>query len=84
MWMIKKITRAVFKSYYKSVEKFIDRPVATQEKIFSYLLEHGRNTLYGAEHQFGDIQTVSGFQKRVPVSGYGDLRPYLDKIIKDK
>ncbi len=82
--MIKQITRAVFKSYYKSVEKFIDHPVATQEKIFSYLLEHGRNTLYGAENQFGDILTVSDFQKKVPVTSYEDLRPYLDKIIRDR
>ena len=82
--MIKQITKAVFKSYYKSVEKFIDHPVAAQEKIFSYLLEHGKNTLFGAENQFGEIQTVSDFQKRVPVSTYEDLRPYLDKIIKHR
>ncbi len=82
--MIKKITRAVFRSYYKAVEKFIDNPADIQEKTFSYLLEHGRNTLYGAENQFDGIQTISDFQKRVPVSTYEDLRPYLNKIIIDK
>ncbi|MDO5664284.1 MAG: GH3 auxin-responsive promoter family protein [Bacteroidia bacterium] len=82
--MIKQITRAVFKSYYKSVEKFIDNPIGTQEQTFSYLLEHGRNTLFGYENQFNNIQTISDFQKRVPISAYENLRPYLNKIIVEK
>jgi hypothetical protein len=82
--MIKQITRAVFRSYYNSVEKFIDHPHATQEKILNYLLEHGRNTRYGSEHQFDEIHSVSDFQRRVPVTTYEDLRPYLNKIIREK
>ena len=82
--MIKQITRAVFRSYYNSVEKFIDHPHATQEKILNYLLEHGRNTRYGSEHQFDEIRSVSDFQRRVPVTTYEDLRPYLNKIIREK
>lgn len=79
--MIKKIAKAVFNNYYKSVEKFMADPMGTQEQNFSYLIEHGKNTFFGYENQFDDIKTISRFQQKVPVSGYENLRPYLDKII---
>ena len=82
--MIKQITRAVFKSYYKSVEKFMNDPIGTQTQNFANLIEHGRNTLFGAENQFDNIKSIADFRKKVPVAAYEDLRYYLDKIIIDK
>ena len=79
--MIKQITRAVFKSYYKSVEKFMNDPMGTQAQNFAYLIEHGRNTLFGAENQFDNIKSIADFRQKVPVASYENLRPYLDKII---
>lgn len=84
MTVIKKITKAIFNKYYRSVEDFIDRSSSVQEENLSYLLEHGRNTLIGSEYNFDKIDGISEFQKRVPVFRYEDLRPYLDKIIIDK
>ena len=82
--MIKQITRAVFKSYYKSVEKFMNDPMGTQAQNFANLIEHGRNTLFGAENKFDNIKSIADFRKKVPVAAYEDLRYYLDKIIIDK
>ena len=82
--MIKQITRAVFKSYYKSVEKFMDDPMGTQAQNFANLIEHGRNTLFGSENQFDNIRSIADFQQKVPVAAYENLRPYLDKIIVNK
>lgn len=84
MTVIKKISKAIFNKYYRSVEDFIDRSSSVQEENLSYLLEHGRNTLIGSEYNFDKIDGISEFQKRVPVFRYEDLRPYLDKIIIDK
>lgn len=84
MILIKKITQAVFKKYYRAVEEFIDNPVSVQESNFSYLLEHGRNTLIGSEFNFDHIKGISDFQNNVPIFRYEDLRPYLDKIIIEK
>lgn len=82
--MIKQITRAVFKAYYKSVEKFMEDPMGAQAQNFAYLIEHGRNTLFGAENQFDNIKSIADFRQKVPVSAYEDLRPYLDRIIIEK
>ncbi|MDO5522945.1 MAG: GH3 auxin-responsive promoter family protein [Bacteroidia bacterium] len=82
--MIKKIARTVFTNYYKSVEKFMADPMGTQAQNFAYLIEHGRNTLFGAENQFDKIKSIADFRQKVPVSAYENLRPYLDKIIVEK
>ena len=84
MIVIKKITQAIFRKYYNAVEEFIQNPILTQERNFNYLLDHGRNTLIGSEHQFDRIKTISDFQKNVPIFRYEDLRPYLEKIIVNR
>jgi hypothetical protein len=59
-------------------------PIGTQTQNFANLIEHGRNTLFGAENKFDNIKSIADFRKKVPVAAYEDLRYYLDKIIIDK
>lgn len=82
--MIRKITRSILTSYYRPVEKFVKDPLGTQEKTLDYLLEHGRDTLYGTEHHFDRVSNASDFRTHVPVITYEYLRRYLDQIIVDK
>jgi hypothetical protein len=82
--MIQKIARLILTSHYKSVEKFVADPTGTQQQVLSYLLKHGKNTLYGAEYEFDTIKNEDDFRTKVPVIAYENLRPYLDKIIVEK
>lgn len=82
--MLNKIAGSVIKSYYNPIEKFLEDPIGTQEKMFSILLEHGQNTLFGEEHRLSEVKNISRFQQNVPISSYENLRPYLDKIIIKK
>ncbi len=82
--MIKKIARSILTSYYKPVEIFLADPLGTQQKTLLYLLEHGKNTLYGKKNGFQNVKDYAGFRSKVPVIGYEELRPYLEKIIIDK
>jgi Coenzyme F390 synthetase len=70
-----------FSFYLKEIERFIEKPIETQEKVFRYLIENGRNSLYGQEHGFEAIRTQDDFRKRVPVIRYEELKPYVEKII---
>ena len=79
--MIQKIARTILTSYYKPVESFIANPLDTQQKTLKYLIEHGRNTLYGEKMNFGNVQNGKDFSTKVPIIAYEDLRPYLDDII---
>ncbi len=82
--MIRKIARSVLTSYYKPVKKFLEDPIGTQQNNLDYLLEHGRNTLYGKEHNFASVTNETQFAEKVPITAYEDLRPYLDKIIVEQ
>jgi len=82
--MIRKIARSILTSYYKPVEKFIEDPLGTQQRTLSYLLEHGRNTLYGNEKHFEWVRDEADFSMKIPLMAYEDLRSYLDRIIVDK
>ena len=39
------------------------------------------NTLFGADHHFGDINSVADFHQAVPVRDYEALTPYINKVV---
>lgn len=82
--MINSIVHKVLDFKYRQVEKFISNPIESQEKVLSYLLKNGKDTLYGNKYNFNSIRNKDDFRKKVPVAHYEDLRPYLDKIIIEK
>jgi hypothetical protein len=82
--MITNIAHKYLDFKYKEVAGFINKPICTQEKILSYLLRNGAQTLIGRQYNFSSSKNKDDFRKRVPVFHYEDLRPYLDKILIDK
>lgn len=80
---IKSIAAKIFaRKIYKQTLKWAQKPVETQQKIFKNLIENAQNTEFGKDHHFNQIKTFEDFQKRVPVSDYEDLKPYVDKVVK--
>jgi len=51
-----------------------------QRRYLMGLLRKNRNTLYGRRHSFGKIASVEEFQRSVPLTGYEDYGPYIDRI----
>ncbi|AUC16904.1 hypothetical protein BTO06_17900 [Tenacibaculum sp. SZ-18] len=66
----------------KSVRKWANKPLETQEKVFQNLVSEGCKTAFGKDHDFISINSYEDFKKRVPVNDYEGLRPYVDRIIK--
>ena len=64
-----------------STNKWAQNPIATQEKVFRMLLQKARNTAFGQDHQFSQINNYEDFKKHVPVRDYEGLRPYVDKVV---
>ncbi len=78
---IKSLLAKPFASYiYKGIKKGMATAVEDQEKIFRELIKTGRDTQFGKEHHFSDIQTVTDFNQAVPLRDYEEYRPYIDKI----
>ncbi len=82
--MLKYIFDSVFSSFYKPVDKFLEKPWEIQLNTFDYLISHGKRTYFGEKNKFEQIKTPEDFKKHVPIMGYDDLKPYLDIIINEK
>ncbi len=64
-----------------STNKWAQNPIATQEKVFRMLLQKAKNTAFGQDHQFSQINNYEDFRKHVPIRDYEGLRPYVDKVV---
>ena len=57
------------------------QPAEAQQRWFKQLVSVGRQTQFGKDHHFHDIQTIEDFRQAVPVRDYEDLKPYIQKIL---
>ncbi|MFR9165972.1 MAG: GH3 auxin-responsive promoter family protein [Dysgonomonas sp.] len=82
--MIEKVFQKYLDFKYREVDRFINNPVETQDRILRTLLQRAQNTFIGNKFSFSEIKNKGDFRNNVPVFHYEDLRPYLDKIIVDR
>ncbi len=66
----------------RSVRKWANNPHQTQKKVFDHLIRKGKQTAFGRDHRFEEIQSYEDFKQRVPVTDYEGLKPYVERIIK--
>ncbi len=70
------------KRIYKSTQKWVQNPVESQQKVFQDLLFQAKNTHFGIDHDFEDINSFEDFTKNVPIRDYEQLKPYIDRVVK--
>jgi len=63
------------------ISKWKKNPFAAQNKTFKQILGHAKNTAFGRDHGFTEIQSYEDFKKRVPIADYEELRPYIDRVV---
>jgi phenylacetate-coenzyme A ligase PaaK-like adenylate-forming protein len=69
------------KSVRRSVYRWANNPLKTQEKVFQYLISEGCKTEFGKDHDFVSINNYEDFKKRVLINDYEGLRTYVDRIV---
>jgi hypothetical protein len=62
------------------VELFTKYPVDVQREVFDRLIEQSLRTTWGIQYGFDSINSIEEYQKRVPVSTYEDLSPYIKRL----
>ena len=77
-----KIAIPFAKAIRKQVYKWADDPIATQERVFQYLIKNAKDTAFGKDHDFENIKTYEDFKQRVKVQDYEGLRAYVDRIVE--
>ncbi len=60
--------------------KWAAKPNYYQKRIFENLIVQGRETVFGADHDFAHIRNIREFQEKVPIRDYEGLKPYFDRI----
>ncbi|WP_338732271.1 GH3 auxin-responsive promoter family protein [Mangrovimonas cancribranchiae] len=65
----------------KSINKWANNPIETQEKVFQNLISEAASTVFGQDHDFISINTYQDFKKRVPIRDYEDLKPYVERVV---
>lgn len=59
-----------------------DNPEETQLAQWKGLMEKGQDTEWGQKYGYGKISTLAQYQEAVPVSGYEELFPWIEKAMK--
>lgn len=82
---IKAFAAKIFAKYIKyKTQKWVKQPLETQEKVFLNLIEKAKNTEFGKDHDFKNIDTYKDFTERVPVRDYEELKDYMDRVVSGK
>lgn len=51
---------------YRNEKKWIENPLETQQKTLNKLIASAKNTQFGKDHDFGQIQNYQDFKKEYP------------------
>ncbi|CAM4077078.1 GH3 family domain-containing protein [Gillisia hiemivivida] len=79
---IKSIAAKIFAKHIRNkINKWASNPEATQKRVFKELLEKAKNTQFGLDHHFKNINNYKEFASNVPVRDYEELKLYVDKMV---
>ena len=80
---IKSVAAKVFAGIiHAKNQKWINNPVATQQKVFEQLIATAASTQFGKDHDFKSITTHKDFTQKVPVRDYEALKNYVDRVVQ--
>lgn len=78
------IAKALAKRDHKKMLLWRDNPLKAQENVFQFLIENGKRTAFGKDHQFDSIKTHQDFVNQVPVRTYEDFDNYIPDMVNGK
>ncbi len=65
----------------KKNQNWINNPVQHQQKTFVKLISKSKNTEFGNDHHFSEINSYETFKKNVPIRDYEGLKKYIDRVV---
>ncbi len=72
----------LFSTRLENIDNFKKNPFEVQEKVFKYLIESGKDTVWGKEHHYFAIKTQGQFADRIPISSYEEFYLYIERSLK--
>ncbi len=79
---IKSLGAKIFaKIIVNRIQKWASYPVETQQKVFEKLVSNAKNTAFGRDHNFENINSFEDFAQNVPIRDYEELKPYIERVV---
>jgi len=69
---------------HKNIRKGMQTALSDQENILKNLLITGRNTEFGKESRFQEVNNFEEFKQAVPTRDYEQLKPWIERIKQGK
>ncbi len=64
------------------LQNWINYPVTAQRNVLQDLVTQAQNTEFGRKYFFSRLFTVKDFKNCVPIHEYGDIKPYILRMMK--
>jgi len=64
-----------------AIEQWMKEPHNAQFALWQDLLAAGQYTEFGRRHNFSGIQSIQDYKKAVPIQGYDELKPYIERMM---
>lgn len=80
MEILNKVAVWFLKKRIHQMKFFLDYPLDIQEEWFQRLIHQAKDTVWGQEYNYQNINTYADFKSKVPISEYDDLRSYIERI----
>lgn len=66
----------------RQVAKAASNPVRAQSRVLRMLINKGRKTSFGNDHNFSQINDYESFKANVPIQDYEGLKSYVDRVVE--
>lgn len=73
--------RALFSRSWGQFQEAVERPREAQLLRLRVLAHRARDTVFGREHGFGELNDLASWQRRIPVRGWEDFDPYVARML---
>ncbi len=80
MALMNSVISWLMKKRFHQIELFMKYPHEVQHEWFKKLISSGAETEWGKKYGYKDIQTLEDFRRKVPISDYDSLKPYIDRL----
>jgi len=82
MAIIPSIVSWLYNKRLNQIDLFRKYPCETQEEVLFRLLSKAALTEWGRKYDYQTVASVNDFRNRVPVQGYEDMIPYIERLRK--
>jgi hypothetical protein len=72
----------VMRKRIHQIDLFRNYPHEVQQEWLESLLDTAKNTEWGKLYKFNEIQSYEEFRRRVPISDYNELSPFINRLRK--